>query len=70
MVFLPLCNDQAVLGPWVNSRKLNLFTSAVVWVLVMLSIILTTSVMYADIIGETILEMPAAAPFWPWSAKR
>ena len=44
-------------GPWVNSKKLNLFTGAVVWVLVMLSIILTASVMYPDIAGETILEI-------------
>lgn len=54
---LLLCNDKAVLGPWVNSRKLNLFTGAVVWVLVMLSIILTASVMYPDITGRTILEV-------------
>src|SRR5260370_41289433 len=56
---LLLCNDRAVLGPWVNSKKLNLFTGAVVWVLVMLSIILTASVMYPDITGETILDMLA-----------
>ncbi|WP_087043437.1 NRAMP family divalent metal transporter [Caballeronia ptereochthonis] len=54
---LLLCNDKAVLGPWVNSRKLNLFTGAVVWVLVMLSIILTASVMYPDITGRTIIEV-------------
>jgi NRAMP (natural resistance-associated macrophage protein)-like metal ion transporter len=54
---LLLCNDKAVLGPWVNSRRLNLFTGAVVWVLVMLSIILTASVMYPDITGRTILEV-------------
>nr|WKF60925.1 Divalent metal cation transporter MntH [Paraburkholderia busanensis] len=56
---LLLCNDRAVLGPWVNSKKLNLFTGAVVWVLVMLSIILTASVMYPDITGETIMEVLA-----------
>jgi NRAMP (natural resistance-associated macrophage protein)-like metal ion transporter len=54
---LLLCNDKAVLGPWVNSKKLNLFTGAIIWVLVMLSIILTASVMYPDITGETILEV-------------
>ncbi|MGE8164663.1 NRAMP family divalent metal transporter [Paraburkholderia sp. NPDC080076] len=54
---LLLCNDRAVLGPWVNSKKLNVFTGAVVWVLVMLSIILTASVMYPDITGEAILEV-------------
>ncbi len=46
---LLLCNDKAVLGPWVNGPKLNLFTGAVVAVLVMLSIILTASVFYPDI---------------------
>ncbi|MFM0627161.1 NRAMP family divalent metal transporter [Paraburkholderia xenovorans] len=56
---LLLCNDRAVLGPWVNSKKLNVFTGAVVWVLVMLSIILTASVMYPDITGEAILEVLA-----------
>ncbi|MFB9127866.1 divalent metal cation transporter [Paraburkholderia dipogonis] len=56
---LLLCNDRAVLGPWVNSKKLNVFTGAVVWVLVMLSIILTASVMYPDITGEAMLEVLA-----------
>jgi hypothetical protein len=53
---LLLCNDKAVLGPWVNSKRLNVFTGAVVWVLVMLSIILTASVMYPNISGAAILE--------------
>ncbi|MFM0156129.1 NRAMP family divalent metal transporter [Paraburkholderia sediminicola] len=56
---LLLCNDRAVLGPWVNSKKLNFFTGAVVWVLVMLSIVLTASVMYPDITGEAIIEVLA-----------
>ena len=37
---LLLCNDEAVLGPWVNGRPLNVFTGAVIAVLVMLSITL------------------------------
>jgi NRAMP (natural resistance-associated macrophage protein)-like metal ion transporter len=45
---LLLCNDKAVLGPWVNSNKLNLFTGGVIAVLVMLSIILTASVLFPD----------------------
>lgn len=56
---LLLCNDRAVLGPWANSKKLNFFTGAVVWVLVMLSIILTASVIYPDITGEAIIEVLA-----------
>lgn len=54
---LLLCNDKAVLGQWANSKRLNVFTGAVIWVLVMLSIIPTASVMYPDISGETILEV-------------
>ena len=54
---LLLCNDKAVLGPWVNSRRLNLFTGAVVAVLVMLSVILTGSVLYPDISDTVILSI-------------
>jgi len=52
---LLLCNDKAVLGPWVNGKKLNFFTGAVIWVLVLLSIILTASIAYPDMSGKTIL---------------
>ncbi len=54
---LLLCNDKAVLGPWVNGRWLNLFTGGVIWVLVMLSIILTTATVFPDMSGETILAI-------------
>ena len=54
---LLLCNDRAVLGPWVNKRGLNLFTGSVIAVLVMLSIILTASVLYPEISGETIIAV-------------
>jgi Mn2+/Fe2+ NRAMP family transporter len=52
---LLLCNDKAVLGPWVNGRGLNLFTGAVIWVLVMLSIILTAATLFPDLSGEAII---------------
>src|SRR5487761_867251 len=45
---LLLCNDKAVLGPWVNSRILNLFTGMVIGVLLLLSVILTASVLFPD----------------------
>jgi Mn2+/Fe2+ NRAMP family transporter len=51
---LLLANDEAVLGPWVNTRTLNLFTGAIVAVLVMLSIILTASVLFPDM-GEDVI---------------
>ena len=66
---LLLCNDKEVLGPWVNGRKLNLFTAAIVAILVMLSIILTAAVIFPDIsetaiigilIGGTLIGILAA----------
>ncbi|MBV8455366.1 MAG: divalent metal cation transporter [Acetobacteraceae bacterium] len=51
---LLLCNDKAVLGPWVNGRWLNLFTGTVIWVLVMLSVILTAATIFPDMSGRMI----------------
>jgi hypothetical protein len=51
---LLLCNDRAVLGPWVNTPGLNLFTGTVIAVLVMLSLILTVSVLFPGITGAQI----------------
>jgi len=56
---LLLCNDKAVLGPWVNSQKLNLFTGAVIAVLVMLSVILTASVLFPNITSTEIVAILA-----------
>ena len=52
---LLLCNDKAVLGPWTNSRELNLFTGSVIVVLVLLSIILTVSVLFPEAPNETVI---------------
>lgn len=52
---LLLCNDRDVLGPWVNGRWLNLFTGAVIAVLVVLSVVLTAAVLFPDITGRQIL---------------
>jgi hypothetical protein len=54
---LLLCNDEAVLGPWVNGRGLNLFTGAVIWILLMLSIILTAATVFPNISGSTIVTV-------------
>lgn len=43
---LLLCNDRAVLGPWVNGRVVNAATAVVVGVLVTLSVVLTASVAF------------------------
>jgi NRAMP (natural resistance-associated macrophage protein)-like metal ion transporter len=56
---LLLCNDKAVLGPWVNTLKTNMFTSIVVWILVLLSVILTASVLFANIGGHMIIAILA-----------
>jgi Mn2+/Fe2+ NRAMP family transporter len=52
---LLLCNDGEVLGPWVNGVWRNAFTSVVIGVLVLLSVVLTASVLYPEISGEQIL---------------
>jgi Mn2+/Fe2+ NRAMP family transporter len=54
---LLLCNDKAVLGPWVNGRKLNVLTATIVWVLVLLSVILTVSVLFPNITGAQIIAV-------------
>ncbi len=54
---LLLCNDRAVLGPWVNGRAVNVFTASIIAVLVMLSVILTASVLFPDISGARILAV-------------
>jgi Mn2+/Fe2+ NRAMP family transporter len=57
---LLLCNDKDVLGPWVNRRGTNLFTSAVIAVLITLSVVLTASVMFPAITSGQILAIFAA----------
>jgi Mn2+/Fe2+ NRAMP family transporter len=52
---LLLSNDRAVLGPWANTRRTNIFTGVVIAVLVMLSIILTASVLFPAMNGTQIL---------------
>jgi Mn2+/Fe2+ NRAMP family transporter len=46
---LLLCNDEAILGPWVNSLRLNALTLFIVAVLVTLSLILTAAVIFPDL---------------------
>ena len=57
---LLLCNDREVLGPWVNGRKTNAFTGAVVAVLVTLSVILTASMLFPGISSRQILDIMIA----------
>jgi Mn2+/Fe2+ NRAMP family transporter len=55
-----LCNDRQVLGPWVNGRRTNMFTAAVVGVLVTLSVILTAAVLFPNISAGAIYRVMAA----------
>ena len=52
---LLLCNDRAVLGPWVNRRGTNVFAFAVVTLLITMSVVLTVSVALPGITGRQIL---------------
>jgi hypothetical protein len=54
---LMLCNDRAVLGPWVNTAKTNAFTGAVIAVLITLSVVLTASVMFPSITADAIFAI-------------
>ncbi len=54
---LLLCNDKAVLGPWTNGKKLNALTAAIIWVLVILSVILTASVLFPSVTGSQIVDI-------------
>jgi Mn2+/Fe2+ NRAMP family transporter len=54
---LLLCNDKAVLGPWVNGRWTNAFASLVIALLITLSLILTASVALPHITAGQIVAI-------------
>jgi Mn2+/Fe2+ NRAMP family transporter len=54
---LLLCNDEEVLGPWVNGPWLNLFTGMVIGVLLLLSVILTAAVLFPGMSAHTMLAI-------------
>jgi len=54
---LLLCNDAEVLGPWVNTRGTNIFTSVVIAALIVLSLVLTAAVLFPDISSRAIIEI-------------
>ncbi|MEV6097095.1 NRAMP family divalent metal transporter [Nocardia sp. NPDC051981] len=54
-VFLVLlCNDKAVLGPWVNTVKQNIVAGVIVWSLVLLSLALTAATFFPDLTTTTL----------------
>lgn len=54
-VFLVLlCNDRAVLGPWVNTVRQNIVAWTIVWSLVLVSLALTATTVFRDMSTTTI----------------
>ena len=54
---LLLCNDEELLGPWVNGPWLNLFTALVIGVLLLLSVILTAAVLFPGLGAHLMLQV-------------
>jgi Mn2+/Fe2+ NRAMP family transporter len=54
---LLLCNDKAVLGPWVNGRRTNAFAGGVIALLITLSLVLTASVAFPHIKASQIITI-------------
>jgi NRAMP (natural resistance-associated macrophage protein)-like metal ion transporter len=73
-----LCNDRAVLGPWVNRPWLNLVASLIVGSLLVLSLILVISTVFPTIdvtrllvvLGSIGAVLLAAGAAWSWFARR
>jgi hypothetical protein len=61
LFLLLLCNDRAVLGPWVNGRVTNVITGTVIAVLIVLSLILTAAVAFPSISARQILAIIAGS---------
>ncbi|OBB80663.1 manganese transporter [Mycobacterium colombiense] len=56
-VFLVLlCNDRAVLGPWVNTVRQNIIAWTIVWCLVLLSLALTAATFFPHLSTATLEE--------------
>lgn len=58
---LLLCNDKDVLGPWVNKMWLNVVSSIIVGVLVILSLILAVTTLYPNIDIKLLAEVLSGA---------
>ena len=78
-VFLVLlCNDRAVLGPWVNKAWLNVVATLIVSVLLLLSLVLVVSTVIPSIdvtalvigIGAAMAVVLVAGGLWVWLSQR
>ncbi len=54
MFLVLLCNDRAVLGPWVNTLRQNILAWTIVWSLVLLSLALTATTFFKNLSTATI----------------
>jgi hypothetical protein len=60
-VFLVLlCNDRAVLGPWVNKPWLNAVAGFIIGVLVLLSLVLTAATLFPHLTGGQLAALLGA----------
>ncbi|WP_280719855.1 divalent metal cation transporter [Kitasatospora sp. MAP5-34] len=57
---LLLCNDRAVLGPWINPRWLNLLASVIIAVLLMLSGVLVATTLFPALNTTLVAEVLSA----------
>jgi Mn2+/Fe2+ NRAMP family transporter len=78
-VFLVLlCNDRAVLGPWVNKAWLNVVATFIVSVLLVLSLVLVVSTVIPSIdvtklvigIGSAVAVVLVVVGIWLWFSQR
>ncbi|HYM97440.1 MAG TPA: divalent metal cation transporter, partial [Candidatus Sulfotelmatobacter sp.] len=78
-VFLVLlCNDRAVLGPWINKAWLNAVAAVIVSVLLILSLVLVISTVFPEVdvsrlvvvLGVLMTVALAAGGFWLWFGQR
>ncbi len=60
IIVLLLCNDRAVMGPWVNPKWLNAIAIVIITVLVVLSIGLMISTLFTSVNVIALLEWSAA----------
>ena len=61
IIVLLLCNDRAVMGPWVNPKWLNAIAITIVTILVVLSIGLMVSTLFTSVNVIVLLECMAVA---------
>lgn len=56
-----LCNDKAILGPWVNKTWQNVVDFTIIGVLIVLSMILVVSILFTSVNGVLLTEVLFAA---------